>query len=290
MKQMHLLKLITSMVFEIDRDWGIQTLNNVMFNSVLASSPNSSLTEVFAEMKAASLQIDFFDKAYNYLGTNLEDIPANSRARVSLTGPMTVEDTLCSVGMVSVDKMMRQLYANKNIDGILYRTNSGGGQSSAASVGFNTIADKNKPVVAHGTMMGSACYGNILSCDEVIMESANNFVGSIGSMMTLSKSILEDDYYIHLYSKKSGNKNKDYREAKKGNFEPYIEMLTKNDEAFMKKVMDNRPLKGSAVYQEHTLSGALFTADEGKKRGLIDGIGSLNYALKRLNSHIINNS
>jgi len=62
--------------------------------------------------------------------------------------------------------------------------------------------------------------------------------------------------------------------------------LNKSDEIFMKEVKKHRKLKGDTKTRKETLSGAMFLSDDAKERGLIDGIGTFNYALKRINSHI----
>ena len=65
-------------------------------------------------------------------------------------------------------------------------------------------------------------------------------------------------------------------------------MVNRSAELFQREVRKYRSLKGSDDYQAQTLAGGMFDANIARNRGLIDGIGTLNYALKRLQSHIKN--
>ena len=276
-----ILRYISGQTFEMEKQWGINQLHRILMMQDMNQ-------DIFEAEKEQARQVDYFTRDGFFLGTNLTSIPKKSIARISMSGVMMTEDGMCSIGMVSLDKIFRQAYSNSSVDGIMFRVNTGGGQSSASDILFNTISDRNKPVVTHGTLIASAGVGGTLKSDEIVLESDSSFMGSIGTMMSLRKSILEPENngYLDLYSKKSKNKNKEYREAQKGNLEPFIEMLTRNDELFMNKVSKNRPLKGALKMRRETLSGGLFDGIGAKNRGLADGIGSFNYALKRLNSHI----
>jgi len=282
------LRYIASQDFAIDQRWGYAFLQEIL----LSKSMGIDIEAQFAQQREESNSIDFLTRKGQLLGTNLTDVPANSIAVVSYSGVMMVNDGWCSSGVKSFDKRVRALYESSAVRGILFEMDTGGGQADAGDIMFNTLADKNKPVVIHTTMMASAGINGGLQATEIIAAAPSTKIGSIGVMATLSKKGLaelaednpEGEHTI--YSRTSPNKNKELRQAIQGNFIPYEDFITKIDASFMEKVRKNRDLKGSAERQEHTLSGELFLAKEAKSRGLIDGIGSRNYALRRLNSHI----
>lgn len=271
-----LLRLISNQTFSIEPAWGLSKLQEILM-----------LKELNTDMDAALKSIKEESRSIEYYSTDgaLSSEIDGQIAKVSMSGVMTVEDGLCHYGMNNLDRTMRKLYSNNSIKGIILSVNSGGGYSTAGDVLYNTIADKNKPVVVHAVYMASAALKGTLKANEIIAASDSTEIGSIGTMMVMPKWYLESAKQndIELYSTKSPEKNAAWRAIKDGNFEPYIKELTKNDEVFMDIVKNNRNLKGDV---ESTLSGATFLAKDAKRRGLIDGIGSLDYAIKRLRSHI----
>lgn len=70
-----------------------------------------------------------------------------------------------------------------------------------------------------------------------------------------------------------------------GNLDVLREQVNVYNEMFLDAVKEYLPLKGSKNDIAHTLSGEMFSAVEGKKRGLIDGIGGMRYAIQRLKSY-----
>ena len=74
------------------------------------------------------------------------------------------------------------------------------------------------------------------------------------------------------------------REALNGNFQPIQDVADKATSQFHSMVSAMRPLNGGENYKKATLSGKMFDADESKRRGLVDGIGNMAYAIKRAQS------
>lgn len=284
----NILRLIANKNFLVEPFWGLQQLTDIMAYQEVTKSNG----EIFMKDRLLkSQQVDFF-KQGQFVGSTLNDIKQGSIAKVSMSGMMTVEDGWCNYGMDSLDKQMRSLYNSSAVEAIILYVNSGGGYSDAGDVLLNTIADRNKPVLVHTVFMASAALKGTLKADEIIAASESTTVGSIGVMLSMPKWYVEEakENEIELYSEKSPEKNSAWRALKEGNFEPYIKELTKLDDIFMNQVKQNRPLKGVQSTIDYTLSGATFTASEGKRRGLVDGIGSFNYALTRAQSHIKYNS
>ena len=65
-------------------------------------------------------------------------------------------------------------------------------------------------------------------------------------------------------------------------------MVDVHNENFLEMVQKYRPLQGTRADVAHTLSGEMFSSSEAKYRGLIDGTGSFQYALKRVIAHANN--
>lgn len=281
-----ILRLVKNNQYEIAEQWGLSELSKILVNAQLGAN-----SEIFKRQYEKSLEIDLFYEG-NYSGIYSRSTPAKkgSIAVVTMNGIMMANSGACNKGVDQVAQEFHMLYRDKNISGILFEVTSGGGESIAGDIIYNVIEDRTKPVVAYTYFLGSAAVKGTLPCDEIIAASSSTEIGSIGTLISLSKKFVdkavEDD--MDFYSEHSERKNEGWRELKNGNHQPLIDRATAIDIEFMNKVKKNRKLKGDRKYQKDTLSGALFLSQEAKSRGLIDGIGTKQYAFKRLNSHIKN--
>lgn len=268
------LRHMGSQPWLIDVDWGFGELNNILLNQEIG-------------FEAPKVNVQYYDDVFNYIG-DVQKANGKNIAVIAINGVMTENDGWCNYGMNTIDGVLRNLYADSKVDAVMIKMSTGGGSVIAADIFQNSIADRNKPVVVYTTHMASGGIKGTLHADEIIGASDNTIVGSIGVMISLPKWIVESEDIIDVYSKKSENKNKEFRMLKNGDESGYVEFLTQIDNHFMSQVSKYRPLKGSDEYKKETLSGAIFMGSDAKKRGLIDGVGTMNYALKRIYSHIRN--
>lgn len=277
------LRLISNQNFLIEPVWGYSKLHEILLLQRLSSDTN----DAFSQEKGNSLSVDFYNEG-RIVATTDGDVMKGSIAVVSMSGLMTTNDGLCSYGMKSMDKKLRSLYQNKNVAGIIMDIDTGGGYATAGDVLQNAILDKTKPVFVYTTFLCSAGIKGTLGADYIVAASSNTTIGSIGVMMNMPKLYVDEskENDIELYSDDSPKKNEAWRALKNGDQKPYIDSLTKLDENFMNDVRTFRNLKGSESYQKETLSGATFLANEAKRRGLIDNIGTLNFTLKKIQSHL----
>jgi ClpP class serine protease len=210
--------------------------------------------------------------------------PEGSFAHLRLQGFMRTQDGASSRGINSLVEDINAANENENIAGILLEVNTGGGQASAGDILNTAIRGSQKPVIVLGHMVASAGYMAAMGATEIIASSSAAQIGSIGTMMTLPKGFANwyNTYYQDIYASKSTNKNRAFRAFLEGDLSGMKESLEIVNEHFLAAVRDQRELKGKEGYQAHTLSGELFTAQEARRRGLIDGIGGMNYAIKRL--------
>jgi protease-4 len=273
------LRYIAGQQFLIEPSWGYEQLTKVDALSDIVTTDAA----FFDRMKQESQAVDYFQNGN--VSAVSDEVMENSIARVSFSGVMTVEDGLCHYGVKSFDRTMRMLYADDRVNAIVIDMNSGGGQAAAGNLYYNTLLDKNKPVITHYHLMASAALLGSLKSDEIIAASDMSQAGSIGVMMNIPKYLLnaedERNDTLELYSKDSQRKNEIWRALEQGNTELIVDLLTELDGLFMDRVKQDRRLKGRESTREQTLSGAMFRAAEAKRRGLIDGVGSFNYVLQR---------
>lgn len=220
------------------------------------------------------------------LDVSPEDAPLDSIAIVNITDAITKYDQECGPsGMVTKSNLLQRCFANDNVKGIILKIDSGGGEGDAMRLMNETIAGRNKPMVAFiDDNACSAAYGIASGCDIVVANSEVAYVGSIGTYMTIADY---SEYFkkqginlIEVYATAAKDKNIEVREAIKGNTEPVRKLADRFNELFISLVEKNRKGKLTAG-RDVWGTGKLFHADEAKKIGLIDEIDTftniLNY-------------
>jgi len=285
------LFLSSNSFLEIDEAYAIAALNAYFAELSLISAgvPFSALG--FSQRREAQKP---FVVLYKEQGEGIDivsvpnlsdrDIPNNSVAVLNLNGVMRSQDSISSLGIDSLIENLRTAYSNSKIDGIVLQVESGGGESMAGTKLQTVLGERNKPVVGLAYLAGSAAYRAIMSLDEVIAAGTAAQFGSIGTYTTINKAQI-DEYsknFIDLYSDQTPNKNGAHRAIFQGDYSKLQEHINKMTEEFHEEVKKMRNLTGSASNISQTLSGAMFTASEAKKRGLVDSIGNLPYAVKRV--------
>lgn len=209
--------------------------------------------------------------------------PVGSIALIQLNGVMSTADEASSQGISSQVEQLRAAYSNQNISAIIIETNSGGGERTAMDMMVSALQERNKPVIGFGHFVASAAYGTLATADEIVASTDNAEFGSIGAAVTINKEFLAlyKEHFQAFYGENAPLKNEPMREALEGNFEPIQKIANQATDAFHAYVSSVRKLTGATAYQKQTLSGAMFSAQEAKRRGLIDAVGNMNYAVKR---------
>lgn len=270
------INYIASKEWGIDADWGIS-----QFAQFLMSAQTSDTNVVLKELKEQSLTVNFFAGG---LPTQIEYSGDNKIAEIAYSGVMHLHDGLCHYGANKVVAELYKAYSDPTIKGILFTIDSGGGEPQAGSEISAAIKDRNKPVVSRFTLAGSAAYMAIAPSNEIIAANMYAKVGSIGAYVSLNKAFLTRyaEAILDVYADSSPNKNIELREALQGNFVPIKKSVEELAVLFQKDVMKSRPISPDFT---DTLTGGVFKAQEGKRRGLIDAIGTKQYALKRVISY-----
>lgn len=278
--------------FEIEESWGFDQLVDYL-NELNLLRAGADYKELGIGMRRHSARPSVISmvagqpKVINdpeVLKTAL-DTPAGSFAHLRLQGVMRSQDGASSRGINQLINDFHAANQNDNIHGILLEATTGGGESIAGTMLQGVIAESPKPVVVWTHFLGSAGVRGTLPADEIIASSDAAQVGSIGTFITLSKDFARyyTAYYDDIYADKATNKNRDFREFLKGNLQPLRDSVNRSNQFFLDEVARFRDLRRDI---EHTLSGEVFHAREAKSRGLIDGIGTFNYALSRLEANV----
>lgn len=212
-------------------------------------------------------------------------VPPGSILRINLMGPMTSEGDMCSWGMYDYEEAIRAAQNNPNVDGIFIRANTGGGESTAGQILHNAVKSSKKAVVVFAEFLASAGIHGTLAADEIIASSIGARFGSIGTYASIDKEFLSwyKENVEDIYADVSPDKNKEFRAFLAGDSSPLRASITENAKMFQAEVRAHRQLGAKA---EDTLRGGVFPARDAKSRGLIDGIGDMDYALSRLKANI----
>lgn len=284
--------LLTSELLEIDFDYGFQELNKYLQDILMLSQGikfedlgiaerrNSCLPKLVIPGESTYQTVDRWDIQ------NIENTPKGSIALLKLSGVMRTQSGLSSPGVDRLASDLRAVYNNPNVKGALLETLSGGGESMAGTILKSALQERNKPVVGFVHLGASAAYRALTGTDEIIASSPQAEFGSIGTMISLDKKILEQyrKRVTDIYGTDVPNKNGDFRAALMGDFsglQKRVDLLTTD---FHNEIKKDRSLQGDTAFIKDTLSGAVFNATESKKRGLVDAIGNMQFAIRRINA------
>lgn len=212
-----------------------------------------------------------------------EEIKARSGqfAHLKLSGAMVAESFLSTRGVDELVADMRAADEAPNIDGILLEMNTGGGELLAGQMLRNAVKDAKKPVLVYAHYLASAGVWGTIFADHIMAAGKGSEIGSIGVYTAFNRTWVEryKNEVVDVYSRKSPNKNKDFRSLLNGDVSVLQDAVTEADEIFMADVRRNRPLAGDI---DDTLAGGMFFGTEAKKRGLIDSIGTFSDAVNEL--------
>jgi ClpP class serine protease len=214
--------------------------------------------------------------------------PKGSFAHLRLQGVMRSKDGASSRGVNSLIEDMNAAFDNDRIQGILIEANTGGGEVTAGLMLQSIIEQSPKAIVVYAHQLASAGVRATLPADEIIASSKSAEIGSIGTFISLPRNFAAryKEYFQDIYADKSTNKNAWFRQWLEGDLSGLKADINRSNDNFLADVQKYRELKGSEKQIEEVLSGKMFYAPEAKRRGLIDGIGGFQYAVKRLKANV----
>jgi len=285
------LFLSMSQFLELDFNFGMAQLNNY-FQDLQILRNGGKFKDLGISERRRSCEPALMvahDSAYNLVSNwDMADgnTPPGSIALLKLSGVMRTQSGISSPGVDRLSNELRMAYNNKHVAGVIIETYSGGGETTAGNVLKSALSERNKPVVGFGHLVASAAYRALTGTDEIIMSSPNAEVGSIGTMISLDRKQLAEfrDRFQEFYGADAPNKNGDLRGAVAGDFAAIQDRVDTLTREFHNEIKRDRPLQGDDAKIRDTLSGAMFNAMEGKSRGLVDAIGNLPFAIRRVNA------
>ncbi len=222
-------------------------------------------------------------KSVDRWALNDANIPEGSIAVIPIRSEIMKYDQACGPrGSATITKEIEAADQNQKIKSILLIIDSPGGQVTHTDILSQTIKESKTPVIAFVEgMAASAAYWIASSASKIIASSDLDRIGSIGTMLFFAdlKPYYEEMgvKFHEIYASKSKDKNKDINDVLEGKYDDYRKnTLDKINEKFHAAVKSNRP-----SLDEKTLTGKIYFANEAISLGLIDEIGSMQYALEQ---------
>jgi ClpP class serine protease len=214
---------------------------------------------------------------------NSKNISQGSIAVIPIRGIIMKDDVECGPrGSASMTKDIKSADANPNIKSILLVVSSPGGTTSYTDILSEAVTNCSKPVVAFVEgMAASAAYWIISGASKIICSSDLDTVGSIGTMleyMDMKPYFEKAGVVIHeVYATLSTEKNQHLSDLRAGKYDDLRKnLLDRINSKFHATVTANRPFLDAS-----SLTGKTYFASDAIALGLIDAIGSYEYALEQ---------
>lgn len=208
---------------------------------------------------------------------------------LNLSGPLMKTDYCGAPGMESLAQAIMAAEADSSISSIMLRVDSPGGTVDGTHNLARTVAASSKMGVAYvDGMMCSAAYWIGSTAPEIISSDANAghlaTIGSIGTMaqfVDMTQANAQRGIKVTtVYASKSTRKNQYSRDLAAGKYDRLVTELDALNETFISHVQQYRGDKlrkrGDNVFE-----GDTYNANDALRLGLIDRIGTWNYAVKR---------
>lgn len=204
-----------------------------------------------------------------------------STAVIGISGPILKYDNCGDPGTKTYSALLNAAKGNYNISSVLLVIDSPGGTVDGTQDLAKDVKNFTKPIVAFvDGLMASAAYWIGSSANEVIANNETAMIGSIGTMISFAdmQPMWEKEgvKFHTILADASFDKNKDFTEARKGNYDLLKEKLNTINDVFVSSVKENR-----ANIKSTALSGKVFMAENAIEQGLIDAIGDFEYAVAR---------
>lgn len=216
---------------------------------------------------------------------NISTAPKNVIAVIPINGPIMKYDYCNAFGTVTYSHFLRAAERLDNVVGILLDVDTGGGEGYGSKAFGDLVDNCSKPVITWINDGHCASAGVMMTCnsDRILVSQNTSKYGSVGvyTMIGDPKGVYEKEGWkiITVYSPKSPEKNKDWREAMdNGNVGLLEKDLEFFDNQFMQQVRNGRGNK----LNEKALLGGHFYADEAIEMGLVDDYATFEQAIEQL--------
>jgi len=212
---------------------------------------------------------------------------AGTRKRVAvigLTGAITKYGNWYTPGMVDYADYMHELDQDASVAGTVLMVDSPGGSATGMFHMVEEMAKRNKPIViVVDGQAASAAMGISAAADKIMLLNEKSQVGSIGTIISF---VSMKGYYekqgakvIEVYASRSIDKNKDLRDAEKGDMTALQALTDKYNDIFIADVARNRGLDAE---KSPVFTGKMYWGQEAISVGLADGIGGIPEAIQEV--------
>lgn len=273
--------------------WFVDPLSFMQLSRVLEGM-QKGVTESKNETKSNQFGIISNDLVFNAKRiSRMDAVPKGSIAAYNFDSVITKYGGWSHYGTTEIASQFTEMESNDNVIGHLFFIESGGGSANAIKY-IREVSQKSvrkKPLVVYAEdIMASAAMYIASDADYIYVKSEDAIIGSIGTMIQIEgfKSGTEDKNgkrHLRIYADKSFNKNKEFEDAINDfNYELIKKnILNPHAEEFIRDMELNRP-----GITEEQKTGAIFKAGQ-VVGSLIDGIGSLQDAIDKINELSISN-
>lgn len=233
----------------------------------------SEKSEVDKEKDSISLKMD----------SGRSGSTATSVVVIGIKQPIQKFSDYYNLGSKSFMSIMANYANDPSVAGIVLDIDSGGGQVYGTGEFYDFIRAYSKPTVAYtdGYMCSAAYYlGN--ATQYIVANKRADHIGSIGAYATIVdfNGLWEKlGAKVHeMYATESTEKNSDFREVFKGNYEPYIKnVLDPIVATFHADMKATRPGLKEAVF-----AGGTWTGTKSLEMGLVDELGTIQTAIAKV--------
>lgn len=281
----HTLSAVLRGRWLIDRQWAVAHLPAVL--SMLNGNPVSFVDRTGNQGVEQPFVLDPKTmQRYEWRNGNNPNIPENSVGIIPISGPVTKYNGDCGEpGAIQRNSWLIQMQNRTNIGSVVLLMDTPGGEASAAYTLSPTITNFKKPILSFVDGFSASLGMWLISgSDEIYLSNKMDEVGSIGSYLMFADFtgyFEKEGIKIHeVYAPQSTDKNKNFRDALKGDyslFEKDLEVLVNDFIAFVKT---NRGDKAAASMKEWN-TGKMFLADDAIKLGLADGIRTFDQVVSK---------
>ncbi len=211
--------------------------------------------------------------------------PVGSIAIIPVMGVMTKHDQYCGpVGTATIAKRFKAAEEHKNISAIIMHFDTGGGATSSINPLEDVLVNRSKPVVSFfDETLGSAGFIAGWNADEIIGSHDMAQIGSLGVMANFidRRPVAEKEGVVFrkVYSDYSPKKNLPIENFLKGD-----DKLLRDKELnplALEAINKLKKLRGHKITDEAVYEAEMFFAKDALIKGIIDGIGNMEFAVKR---------
>jgi len=265
---------------------GINRYAPIFINAIKGNETKLSKEEIEANAKLNAPVLLGLNASGKTTATAYDSRDANEKYTLvmPIIGGVTKYNQFCGPdGSTTRHQILKSALRDDNIEAIIFKIDSPGGQASYLDVFANEIANAEKPTIAYVEgLAASAGYWIASQCDEIYLSSELDSVGSIGAYATyasLERYFEKEGIDIkEVYATQSTEKNKFY----------YDLFNEESDDTLVKKSLDNlvkafhkAVLNKRNITNSSALAGAMFDGQEAIENNLADGVKSFEEVIQR---------